>query len=69
MDFLESALLEAALSANDGVECEKPGEGDCPWPSYSMTDADGEIYICTVRREPPRVKTAGLFAFSMHSYV
>ena len=56
---MEAALLEATVltkterDGQDGVEsgvgCEKPGEEGCSWPTYSMTDADGVVHICTVR--------------------
>lgn len=59
---MEAALLEVTISTNedgeddvDGVGCQKPGEGGCSWPTYSMTDVDGIVHVCTVRA---RVRTS-----------
>lgn len=56
---MEAALLEATVSTkaegdgqdgvHSGVGCKNPGEEGCSWPTYSMTDADGVVHICTVR--------------------
>lgn len=32
-----------------GGGCSTPGSESCPWPSYSMTDANGVVHKCTVR--------------------
>lgn len=54
VNFLEAALLQATVSpgaAGDGTSgggCSDPGEEDCSWPTYSITDVDGVLHTCTV---------------------